>query len=79
MDIFKRVVKILSGSRGYNEEKINIETQLSDDLQLDSLDMYELVIQIEDEFGIAIQEVDLDEIETVGDVVNLIKNVYVTA
>ncbi|MBR4813022.1 MAG: acyl carrier protein, partial [Lachnospiraceae bacterium] len=45
------------------------ETSFRDDLRIDSLDLYEVVTALEDEYGIEIQPEDLDGIVTIGDVV----------
>lgn len=72
MSTFEKVVKIISESYDMNVEKITADTQLADDLHLDSLDMYEKIVEIEDEFNITIPEAKLDNLETIGDVIELI-------
>lgn len=63
------------------EEKLNAEgveiteeTSFKDDLNADSLDLFELVMALEDEFGIEIPSEDLEQLSTVGDVLNYLKN-----
>ena len=57
------------------EEKLNAEgadltesTSFKDDLEADSLDLFEMVMALEDEFGIEIPSEDLEKLVTVGDV-----------
>lgn len=63
------------------EEKLNAEgmeiteeTSFKDDLNADSLDLFELVMALEDEFGIEIPSEDLEQLGTVGDVLNYLKD-----
>lgn len=63
------------------EEKLNAEgleiteeTSFKDDLNADSLDLFELVMALEDEFGIEIPSEDLEKLNTVGDVLNYLKD-----
>lgn len=68
------------------EEKLNAEgveiteeTSFKDDLNADSLDLFELVMALEDEFGIEIPSEDLEQLSTVGDVLNYLKDKGVEA
>ena len=63
------------------EEKLNAEgveiteeTSFKDDLNADSLDLFELVMALEDEFGIEIPSEELEQLNTVGDVLNYLKD-----
>lgn len=63
------------------EEKLNAEgmeiteeTSFKDDLNADSLDLFELVMALEDEFGIEIPSEDLEQLNTVGDVLNYLRD-----
>lgn len=63
------------------EEKLNAEgmeiteeTSFKDDLNADSLDLFELVMALEDEFGIEIPSEDLEQLNTVGDVLDYLKD-----
>ncbi|MCD8325162.1 MAG: acyl carrier protein, partial [Lachnospiraceae bacterium] len=51
-------------------EKVTMEASLKDDLGIDSLDSVELSMNLEDEFGVTIEEEKLAEFVTVGDIVN---------
>lgn len=63
------------------EEKLNVdgaeiteETSFKDDLNADSLDLFELVMALEEEFDIEIPSEDLEQLVTVGDVLNYLKD-----
>lgn len=63
------------------KEQLNVEgteiteaTNFKDDLGADSLDLFELVMSIEEEFGVEIPSEDLEKIATVGDVVEYMKS-----
>ncbi len=51
-------------------EKVTLEASFIDDLGADSLDLFEMVMSIEDEFGVAIPNEDLSNVKTVQDVLN---------
>ncbi len=55
------------------ESKIQGNTSFIDDLNLDSLDMVELIMKMEDEFDIEIPEGDTEKLKTIDDVVNYLK------
>ena len=54
--------------------EITEETSFKDDLGADSLDLFELVMAFEEEFGIEMPQDDLENIETVGDFIQLLKD-----
>jgi acyl carrier protein len=53
-------------------ERIQLETRFRDDLDADSLDLYELVMELEDRYGIRVSEEEAAGIETVGDAVDFV-------
>jgi acyl carrier protein len=53
-------------------EAISEETRLADDLDADSLDLYELVMELEDTYGISVSEEEAARIETIGDAVDFV-------
>ena len=61
---------------GVSLDQITGETELIRDLNLDSLAMYEIVIDLEEAFDLRISDTDLDKIRTVGDAVHLILSAY---
>jgi len=72
-DIFASVKKIILDRLDVEEEKITLEATFKEDLGADSLDIVELVMEIEDEFDIEIADEDAEKIVTVGNAVEYIK------
>lgn len=69
----ERVIECLVKEAGVDRDRITPDATLVDDLDLDSLDVVELVMDLEDEFGIEISDEDSERVETVGDLVALVK------
>ena len=65
MSTFDKVKDIIIDKLGVEEEKINSEASFVDDLGADSLDTVELIMQLEEEFGIEIPDDDAEKITTV--------------
>ncbi len=72
MDIFEEVKETICQQLKAKPEDITLETSFIDDLGADSLDSIELVVELEEKFGIEIPDEDAQEMHTVGDVVNYI-------
>ena len=73
-EIFEKVKLIVKEQLGVDKENIKMDSTFIDDLSADSLDIVELVMNLEEEFDINIPDNDAEVIVTVGDVVNYIKN-----
>lgn len=73
-DVMERVTKIIVDRLGVEESKVIPEASFKDDLGADSLDVVELVMELEDEFDMEISDEDAEKITTVGDVVDYINN-----
>ena len=71
--ILEKVKQIIAGKMSISEDEITVDTKLKEDLQADSLDMVELVMAAEDEFGVEIEEDAVREFVTIGDVVKYIE------
>ena len=67
-----KVVKLISDATKISADKITPETSFIEDLNLDSLDIVELMMKMEDEFGIEIPEEDAEGLKTVKDVVTYV-------
>lgn len=65
MSTFDKVKEIIIDKLGVEEEKISSEASFVDDLGADSLDTVELIMQLEEEFGIEIPDEDAEKITTV--------------
>lgn len=69
---FERLRKMLAKQFAVSEETITMETNLIEDLDADSLDVVELIMDLEGEYGVEIPDDDLPNLKTVGDIVNYI-------
>ncbi len=72
-DIFDRVKRIVVDRLGVDEAQVTQEASFKDDLGADSLDVVELVMELEDEFDLEISDEDAEKINSVGDVVKYIE------
>lgn len=70
--VFSEVTETVATIAGVPIDQITGETELIRDLNLDSLAMYEIVIDLEEAFGLRISDTDLDKIRTVNDAVHYI-------
>jgi acyl carrier protein len=73
--IEKRVIEIISEQMGADKNDITRETSFINDLNADSLDTVELVMEFEDEFDMSIPDEEAEKIQTVGAAVDHIVNV----
>jgi len=71
-EVAKRVKSIIIRQLGVKEDEVAIEKSFVDDLGADSLDIVELVMAMEDEFGFEIPDEEAEGIRTVGDAVTYI-------
>ena len=67
---FAKVQKIIAEQLELDPAKITMESSLMEDLEADSLDVIELVMAFEEEFGVKMPDEELENIKTVGDIVN---------
>jgi acyl carrier protein len=68
-----KVIKLISDATKIDIAKINPETSFVDDLNLDSLDIVELMMKMEDEFGVEIPEEDAEGLKTVQDIITYLE------
>ena len=71
-EVLKLVREHLAEELEVDPEKIAETTRFKEDLDADSLDLYELVMELEDRYGIKVSEQDAARIETVGDAVGFV-------
>jgi len=70
--VFEKIKKMISELFFINEDEITLETGFAKDLEADSLDIVDLVMAIEDEFSIEVEDDEVKNIVTVGDLVEYI-------
>ena len=71
---FEKLKKIIAEVLNVDEEEITMETTYVDDLGADSLDVFQIIMGLEEEFDIEIPNEEAEKIVTVGDAVEQIKN-----
>lgn len=68
----ENIINLISEQFKVDEEKIYLDTSFKNDLNADSLDIVELIMALEDEYGLEIDDEDVEGISTVGDAINYI-------
>lgn len=71
--VLERVTKVIVDRLGVDESEIKLEASFREDLGADSLDVVELVMELEDEFDMEISDEDAEKIATVGDAITYIQ------
>lgn len=71
--VFEKVQKIISENLNVPLEKVTMDTHLVDDLGADSLDAVELIMALEEEYGIEVDDVAAQNMKYVRDLVNYIE------
>lgn len=77
--MLEKMKPIIAEQLNVNEAEIRSETKFKDDLGADSLDLFEMVMALEEEFGIEIPSEDLENIVTVNDIIGYLKEKGVEA
>ena len=73
-DIFEKLKAIAVNQIGIDEEKVAPESDIIKDLGLDSLDIVDMLMSVEETFGVTIDDGDVAEMKTVADVVKFIED-----
>ena len=71
--VYDRLKGIVTEQLGVDEEEVTPEASFVDDLNADSLDLVELIMSLEEEFGLEISDEDAEKITTVGEAVSYIE------
>ena len=71
--IFEKLKDIIAEQLSVEADEVNLDSNIQDDLGADSLDVVDLITTIEDEFDLSIPDEAVEEIKTVGDIVNYIE------
>ena len=74
MEVKERVINLLSEKLGYDKLEIKENQEFVTDLGTDSLDMAEITMGIEDEFGLVFGDDEIMQVKTVGDLIKKIEN-----
>ena len=72
--MLEKIKALLAEELGVNADEITAETSFKEDLGADSLDLFEMVMALEEEFNVEIPTEDLEGIQTIGDVEAYIQN-----
>lgn len=73
MTTLEKIQSLLSEQLGVSKDKITKESRVIEDLGADSLDVVELLMTMEDEFGITVDDEDAIKLKTIGDILSLIE------
>ena len=72
--MLEKMKEIIADQLGVSEDEVTLEASFKEDLDADSLDLFELVMALEEEYDVEIPSDDLAELNTVGDVINDLKD-----
>ena len=72
--MFDKVKAIFEEQLGVSQDEMQLDTNFKDDLGVDSLDLYEIVMKMEDEFDVEIPAEELEDVATFEDVLNDLKS-----
>ena len=70
--IFEKIKEIVVEQLGVNDEDVKLETNFVEDLDADSLDLFQVIMEIEDAFNVKVE--DVENIKTVADAVSFIES-----
>ena len=73
-DILVKLKPVIAEQLGVDEAEVNPEASFTEDLNADSLDLVELIMSLEEQFGLQISDEDAEKITTVGDAIQYIKD-----
>ena len=73
--MYEKVCKMLADQLGISTDKITPESEVVKDLGADSLDVVELMMTIEDEYGVTLPENEVEGVKTVQDIVDMLERI----
>lgn len=71
--VFEHIREIICDQLDLEEDKVTMDSDIMEDFEADSLDVVDLVMSIEDEFGLEVPDDQIENFRTVGDVVRYIE------
>lgn len=71
--VFEKIKEIIIDELGIDESKVTMDARFREDLGADSLDAVEIIMQIEEEFGVEINEEVIQDMKVIGDIVKYIE------
>lgn len=71
--VFERIREIICDQLDLDEDRVTMESDIVEDFDADSLDVVDLVMSLEDEFGLEVPDEEIENFRTVGDVVHYIE------
>ena len=77
--MLEKIKALLAEELGVNADEITAETSFKEDLGADSMDLFELVTNLEEEYSIEIPAEQLEEMTTVGKVIDYLKSIHIEA
>ena len=72
--MLEKMKEIIADQLGVSEDEVTLEASFKEGLDADSLDLFEFVMALEEEYDVEIPSDDLAELNTVGDVINYLKD-----
>lgn len=72
--MLEKMKEIIADQLGVSEDEVTLEASFKENLDADSLDLFELVMALEEEYDVEIPSDDFAELNTVGDVINYLKD-----
>ena len=71
--VSEKVIEMLASQLNISKDKVQLNAKLIEDLGADSLDMVEMLMLVEEEFGLSIPDEDAMNLKTVGDIIDYIE------
>jgi acyl carrier protein len=72
LELQEKVCKILADNLSVSQDQVTPQSRLQEDLDADSLDLYDAIMALEDEFGVSIPEEEVEDVKTVGQAIDLV-------
>ena len=72
--MFEKIRDLIVEEVGVDADQVTMDASFKNDLNIDSLDLFEMVMTLQEEFDVEIPSEDLENIDTVGDLINYIEN-----